>query len=458
MASPPREYYELRKVLISAADNELKKLRDELRWPTVRPVWPRLTRTAVRLGIGLVEERTQFVDKALEAGAGENAWRADPDYLTKRIREVAGVAGLRWWSEHYNAACIYAIPLLVEERSDDEEDAATRRRLAALAVRRLERATVLAGSAVIAGRRQWLLSEDPDLDGLRKEPAFKRFEVSFLPSPTRAPTRPRGVHRLEMSRYTQELIAATARSWEQEWHRRGRQLQRRPDIHDVLAWWSDEAQAWRLVRRAAANRRHWGARVALLQAMDRWSEDYGFAPLHVSLADYTDEIAAGGDVDKLARDEIAALNERMNTLAGVLDEAAPIKKDASSLVSEVTQLQNELRSCDGEALRVARRLVAQLCDAHASLWQRLREWLEDPEADHGNFQQALARTERVWEKALWRWPKSRIVHEKLQHPSDLRPDRLVRDLWTTVRQRDTNGRGPTTTQMTTPVSGGRQDA
>ena len=45
----------------------------------------------------------------------------------------------------------------------------------------LEKATTRADSAYIGQRRDWLLSEDPDLKGLRATAEFQRFEVMFLP-------------------------------------------------------------------------------------------------------------------------------------------------------------------------------------------------------------------------------------------------------------------------------------
>src|SRR5262249_16689588 len=204
------------------AHSEMKWLRHRVAVRRLHLVWPRLTFAGVRLGVGLVEARRDFIAAALGRPGASDDWR-EPNKLEKNVRHVAGFARLKSWSEHYNAACVYAIPLLADARPGDEK---ARRRLAELAIGRLELAVRAADSRVLAGQRTWLLSEDPDLDALRREIRFKRFEVSYLPSPVPTPTRPKDVKRWEMTRYIDELVVETARRWEDEWHRRGRSLAR----------------------------------------------------------------------------------------------------------------------------------------------------------------------------------------------------------------------------------------
>ena len=97
------------------------------------------------------------------------------------------------WQEHYNAACVYSLPLLLDEahRPGRRESAI----LASLAVQHLEEATACADSGYVASRRDWVLSDDPDLDGLRAETSFKRYEANFFPSSERTVRRPRELHK-----------------------------------------------------------------------------------------------------------------------------------------------------------------------------------------------------------------------------------------------------------------------
>ncbi len=86
---------------------------------------------------------------------------------------------LRRWKEQYNAACLFAIPLLQEDLPAGYRD-----ELAAKAVERLELATACAASSFIASRREWVTSEDPDLNGLRTHPRFKSFQAKCFPECT----------------------------------------------------------------------------------------------------------------------------------------------------------------------------------------------------------------------------------------------------------------------------------
>jgi hypothetical protein len=98
------------------------------------------------------------------------------------------------WQELYNAACAYALPLIPEPEPGREGDEERRTELAKEAVRHLEQAMGRADSAYLAGRRNWLISEDPDLDGLRSYVSFKHFEAMYFPSPRATPQRPRDLH------------------------------------------------------------------------------------------------------------------------------------------------------------------------------------------------------------------------------------------------------------------------
>ena len=83
-----------------------------------------------------------------------------------------------------------------------QEDPPRADRFAGYARERLQRAMASATSAAIAARRDWVVSEDPDLAALRRHEEFKQFEAMYLPSATRTPQRPKLVQRWQMSRFT----------------------------------------------------------------------------------------------------------------------------------------------------------------------------------------------------------------------------------------------------------------
>ena len=102
-------------------------------------------------------------------------WPPKPEDITAQIRRIEGRRPFRHWHEHYNAACAYALPLHDQSLTDVGK-------LAERAVDRLEQATARADSDYIASRRDWVLSEDPDLKGLRGWHKFQEFQLLYLPS------------------------------------------------------------------------------------------------------------------------------------------------------------------------------------------------------------------------------------------------------------------------------------
>jgi hypothetical protein len=249
--------------------------------------------------------------------------------------------------------------------------------LARLAVERLGRATSCADSGYIAGRREWLVSEDPDLDGLRTHQRFREFEAMYFPSDRPTPPRPRHVRQLESARYIRELLADTADRWEKEWHRRGRQLEPRPDVHTMLDWWRTELQAWELVRQVAVDYRHWPVRLQLIEAMREWAAQYDFAPLHVSFRRY-EERPLCGPRGTLLRADANEPTERAERLLIAVHQCLPdpgARRRARVLLRTLEQWQSTLLQLDIDGRSPDKLLLAKLCDGHAGLWQLLQRWL-----------------------------------------------------------------------------------
>jgi hypothetical protein len=247
-----------------------------------------------------------------------------------------------------------------------------RDRLAREAVAHLEHAASCADSGYIATRRDWVLAEDPDLDGLRRHPRFKAFEAHFLPAGRPTPRRPERVQRLETARYVQDLVAASAQRCRALWQAR----QGEPDV----AWWQAEQRAWQAIDRLAVHHRHWRSRLDLSAALEvevpfrRYDE----APL----ASASDEHRVGA----LAHAELVASDARLAELARRID---------GRLDDAIDRWIERLR---GDAAPSPAALAAVL-ERHVAVWERLGEWFcaAQPDAERAGdrFARELARLLRL---------------------------------------------------------------
>lgn len=363
---------ELRRALQLAAADELRELRTgRAGTPFGRPIgWWRspVSRKAILLAEACVRRRLALDDRSATATA-PGTWTASPAELEHQVHRIGGFRGLRRWQEQYNAACVFALALM-----DGSLTKADARVLGRLAVERLELAAACADSAYVAQRRDWLVSEDPDLEGLRPRAAFKRFEARYFPSATATPSRPRGCHEWEMSRYVRDLLVAAADRREAIWHRRRRELPDRPDNHEMLRWWKEEADAWRLVRGVAVERRHWKTRADFVAAMTAWSLRAGLDGFAVRFPTYSDPDLKG---DEELKAIIAGADARLDLLAAALDGGRRGAAGRRSLPAQIERRRAELRELDVRGECLERLRAKRRCDEHAAHWQRLKEWLEE---------------------------------------------------------------------------------
>ena len=345
---------ELEQLLLSAS---LYAFVDVLAETRDRSFWRRaaLTPEAVRVSQLIVRERLRLLLATLSGDPG-NGLTSYVKQVEDDLGSIERSGGFERWQEHYNAACVYALPLPTTGNPDQRADVDE---LAERAVVRLRRASERADSAFIASRRDWLLSEDPDLRGLRTQRQFKAFEAAYFPSASRPPQRPSNAHPWEASRYPLDLLQAAARRWEDTWQERAGQSADM-DTEAFLEWCDDDVGARRLVREVAVDHRDWQTRNALVEGMERWALEYGFEPLKVPFPRFSAD-------DKLARDTTEV--ESTTNDAIELHQQCLAELDAG-LRSDVVNGVGH-RAPRTPLLRQAQ--VARMCAQHADLWRRTRE-------------------------------------------------------------------------------------
>ncbi|MGZ6636461.1 MAG: hypothetical protein ACXVII_26490 [Solirubrobacteraceae bacterium] len=394
-------FRELREVLADYALSDSRSLRWRVRRrlfdrrSTLTPATVRLTEECIRVRLAFVRSR----------GDQSVSWPPTPQELDKRVNSieqgwirVLGISrSFGRWHEHFNAACVYALPLL----DDIEADVATA--LAKRSVQRLKRATARADSAFIASRRDWLLSEDPDLMGLRAHEEFAEFEVLHLPSSAITPRRPRDVQQLEGTRYVQQLLVTAARQWQELWRTRRTNLDEAPALQLVLDWLGDELRAWHDVRAVARHYRHSGSRLRLIHNLQEGARRYGRPSPAIGFPPYElqplDGALARASCDAAARGEISAGHERLEHLGTILGDDRSDK--CERMLADLESWRTTLRHEDAAARRAPLVPIRRLCDEHAALWKLLELWTEADESGAANAERDFAAQVKQT-RVLWR--------------------------------------------------------
>lgn len=241
-----RKLTALRAELLREAEDALKELRPLVKKRRIQSK-TMLSPAVLRVVEAIVEVRGEL----------ENPERRTPILATIQ-KKLGAIGKLTTWMEHYDAACAWAMPLAlpaIELTPEDEEE------LVQAAIKHLELACAHADSGFIASRREWILSEDPDLVGLRTKDRFKNFETCYFAQGSLTPRRPRAVHKLAVTRYTRDLLVDLAKVRESAWHRRAVETSSTTDVHTLLNWWREEDSAWKTVDDVSQNYRDWRSRL-----------------------------------------------------------------------------------------------------------------------------------------------------------------------------------------------------
>ena len=217
-----------------------------------------------------------------------NGWPPDIKYLQPVVERLTGRPGLglKTWRAHFNAACTLALPLLPDgleipagalppersardKRSSSPERATTDNETAAAraAIIELERAVARADSGFVAQQRDWLLSEEPDLDHLRGHAEFRNFEATTFGSIGSSVGRGPDIHLWEQSAYVARFIHAAAMAMADLWQ--GRRHYSGRDPVSLSVWLDEELAGWRLAEQLAMDGRDSRTRQYVAQTIRR---------------------------------------------------------------------------------------------------------------------------------------------------------------------------------------------
>ena len=285
------------------------------------------------------------------------------------IYRCALLTGLRTYQSHYNAACMYAIPLSEEKLTDEYRGELTRR-----AIMRLELATSYADSAFLAGRQNWLISQDPDLEGLRLQPEFWDLISMYFPASPDHPHRPACARELEQARYASETVQEIAREWAALWRRRSQNISEEIEPDTVSRWRQDERQAWDFIRKLRSRRAAEATRLELVKARRDWSGRYRTDFVEPSFPRYEDNPLDydPNAPDDAAREEIKRLDRRVIRLAHQLFKSSgpnPHLPANPGGHSEASLLR------PSRPLPLRHRRLENLCLSRAALWKSVYELL-----------------------------------------------------------------------------------
>ncbi|HEX5618912.1 MAG TPA: hypothetical protein VFX51_10850 [Solirubrobacteraceae bacterium] len=300
--------------------------------------------------------------------------------LSRRLADSAD------YSDHYNAACTFAVCLLPAHGAAVGADPQRVELLAEAAVDELRRAADAAGSAGLAERWDWILTEDPDLAGLRGERAFQRFETERFPSARPAPVRPSGIVRLQASRYSSRLCCVCARQLEETWHARAAE-DGDTDIHRAIAWWHDEEATWELAREIALNHRHWQTRLRIIKEMHRFTERNDRPRFRVTHPRYAERPieAPRPAVDKAGRKETQFGHMRIAALTHALGPPGGPRLPGFATWEQYLLALDEA----GQALPAAER--KRLADQRAAAWGAIRHAFSEPPTFDGDPRERFQR-------------------------------------------------------------------
>jgi hypothetical protein len=332
---------------------------ERLRWRAW--YWRRkpLSAAAISTSHECVRLRRELV-KALHPDCATTVLGPPPSVkdLEKRLRGALRRRGQRSWEARYNGACLYAIALSGADCISGDA-AAVRRQLVENAMAELHKAIRCTDSGYVANRAPWLLVEDPDLNALRPEDAFRRLESHyFLRDHKEGETQIEDRHKAALREHTKKLCAGYAGRLEELWHYRADEAST-VDIHVAGRWWGREREAWQLIAALAVEYMDWQTRLQAIDKLRSWAQEAGIEPLEIP---YPPPRDWSPDPDESVR--------QIGLPAGVIEQGV--------LIDHLRNVDNRLRDVDRCGERLPPEQFAHVARCQAALWQTVREDVDPP--------------------------------------------------------------------------------
>lgn len=374
-----------------------------------------LTVTAIRqesLFIQYRQKRLDFLQSAAgrklraQVVAGHDRGWPTVEMIDQDLSEIKYDWQSSNWLEHYNAACLFALPLLADKR--DEE---VNRLYAFRSVAALERA-MECGEDVdfVKAKRYWLQAGDPDLVGLRRYDCFRAFEARVYGRPM--PAAP-DLARYELYLYLRAMLEYGSERIEAEWRRRA--TLRKTDVTGLAfeEWWRQEEHAWELAIRLGRFYRQWQTRRSAAENLRNWIESFGDTAWPIAYPDLVrSELPA--DTTNYARvNELLISTEAIFSYLGANCGRlwqAPARQDANGLINSaeengstsntrtIIDLTREWAKCAwrlseaSDEAPIMTNHVRKACLERAAVWAALRHWVMSPgNAGAKSFEDSISR-------------------------------------------------------------------
>jgi hypothetical protein len=390
--------FDVERYFLSCAANEADSLVEDFTVLSKRQNWRQIRRrkmlsivpTSVRMAAFTIDYRLRRLDYLSGNREQDRRWPIPLGEIESDLEAVEYDRRTSTsWLEHYNAACIYALALV-----DDNKVLAEHEEYAVRAVAELELA-LKCGEDVdfVRAKRYWLQAGDPDLVGLRKYECFRAFagRIYGRPLPTAA-----DISKYELYLYLRALIEIGARRLEDEWRKRATRADQQISYSDQEDWWRQEQQAWELAIRLGRFYRQWQTRRSVVVTLRSWMETFGG---EVNPVTYPDINRPEYMVDITGYEKFA------ETLAGterifecLADDCGRLRADLegykknplSNARSWAEQARADSRSIDLNSKLKGQ--VAVACRARAGLWAALRHWANIPEdANEKAFRESVTK-------------------------------------------------------------------
>lgn len=300
------------------------------------------------------------------------------DKLRKDLR-VAGYVGSESssWLEHYNAACVYALPLTLKAaRATPDRD------YAHAAVAALQRALRCGEDVDFArAKKYWLQAGDPDLTGLREHECFRAFEARVYGRPLPAFV---SIAKYELYYYLRRGLRRAAERLGSEWIERVSAACMYTTCQDFERWWWQERRAWYQIKRLGLFYRQWQTRYAVSTVLRSWLVMSGEDSRSLSYPDLVRPPYAWDASNEDATRETLLATERMFAVLGLSDGTGTNLTDAvSGLYDKTAQWADYARSCSRQRQVHVPEDMRQEYYGRAAVWVALRQWAEYPSEESG---------------------------------------------------------------------------